>query len=99
MIATPRTDALLVALCQPEADSRLVRHARQLEQELAIAKEDARCAWATARSSDTARIEEMKKRDALQAKVDELMLEYCPDEMTEEQLRNWESHQRAFNEV
>lgn len=31
---------------------------------------------------------------ALQARVDALMLEYCPDEMTEEQLENWARHQR-----
>ncbi len=29
----------------------------------------------------------------LQAKIDALMLEYCPDEMTPEQLANWERHQ------
>jgi len=26
--------------------------------------------------------------------IDTLMLEYCPDEMTEEQWENWKSHQR-----
>lgn len=29
-----------------------------------------------------------------QAKIDELMLEYCPEEMTKEQLENWAKHQR-----
>jgi len=29
----------------------------------------------------------------LEAKIDALMLEYCPDEMTTEQLENWERHQ------
>jgi len=29
----------------------------------------------------------------LQARIDELMLEYCPDEMTPEQLDNWGKHQ------
>ena len=32
---------------------------------------------------------------AAQARIDELMLEYCPDEMTEEQLEEWSKHQRA----
>lgn len=59
------------------------------ERLLATAKEDARCAWATARASDAARLEEMKKRDALQAKIDALMLEFCPNEITEEQFRGW----------
>ena len=31
--------------------------------------------------------------DPLEAKIDELMLEYCPDEMTEEQYENWAKHQ------
>lgn len=37
--------------------------------------------------------EAVKEHDALQAKLDELMLEYCPDEMTEAQLANWALHQ------
>ena len=31
---------------------------------------------------------------ALQARVDALMLEFCPDEMNEEQLENWARHQQ-----
>lgn len=31
----------------------------------------------------------------LQAKIDALMLEYCPDEMTTEQIENWKRHQKA----
>lgn len=30
----------------------------------------------------------------LQAKIDMLMIEYCPDEMAEEQWANWGKHQR-----
>ena len=30
---------------------------------------------------------------AMQARIDELMLEYCPDEMTQEQFDEWERHQ------
>lgn len=30
-----------------------------------------------------------------QARIDALMLEYCPDEMTPEQIAEWERHQRA----
>lgn len=30
---------------------------------------------------------------AQQAKIDALMLEYCPDEMTEHQRQQWEQHQ------
>jgi hypothetical protein len=38
--------------------------------------------------------------DALQARMDALMLEFCPDEMTKTQLENWARHQRpASDEV
>ena len=32
-------------------------------------------------------------KDGLQAKIDALMLEYCPDEITPEQIENWKRHQ------
>lgn len=35
---------------------------------------------------------------AKQARIDELMLEYCPNEMTEEQLEEWSKHQRTVKE-
>lgn len=31
--------------------------------------------------------------DSQQAKIDRLMLEYCPDEMTEQQKKEWARHQ------
>jgi hypothetical protein len=31
--------------------------------------------------------------DGLQAQIDELMLEYCPDDMTPDQMAEWERHQ------
>jgi len=34
------------------------------------------------------------KCDALQAKIDALMWEYCPEEMTEAQISEWARHQR-----
>lgn len=37
----------------------------------------------------------VKEVDAKQAKIDALMLEYCPEEMTQEQIDNWASHQRV----
>ena len=33
----------------------------------------------------------------LQFKIDSLMLEYCPEEMTGEQILNWEDNQRAIS--
>jgi len=35
------------------------------------------------------------ENEALQAQIDELMLEFCPEEMTQEQVRNWAAHQVA----
>lgn len=35
--------------------------------------------------------------NAQQARIDELMCEYCPDEMTEDQIAEWEKHQKARN--
>jgi hypothetical protein len=37
----------------------------------------------------------IEKVDALQAKIDELMLEYCPEEMTVEQKAEWANHQKS----
>ena len=34
--------------------------------------------------------------DAQQATIDRLMLEYCPGEMTQEQMDEWASHQKAY---
>jgi hypothetical protein len=46
--------------------------------------------------------QQLASRDAeiayLQSRIDELMLEYCPDEMTKEQLDNWAAHQRPVGE-
>lgn len=36
-----------------------------------------------------------REREAMQAKIDALMLEYCPEEMTPEQLEKWCKHQVA----
>lgn len=35
-----------------------------------------------------------KELDAKQAEIDRLMLEFCPDEMTEEQKAEWAARQR-----
>lgn len=39
-----------------------------------------------------------RKADALQAQLDALMLEFCPEEMTEAQKENWARHQRPASE-
>lgn len=45
------------------------------------------------------RAHDQHKLDALQAKIDALMLEFCPDEMTAEQVEEWKSHQKKVEEV
>lgn len=40
----------------------------------------------------------IQQLNAAQAEIDELMLEYCPNEMTKEQLDEWARHQRAVSE-
>ena len=35
----------------------------------------------------------LKELNARQARIDALMLEYCPDDMTKEQFDNWAKHQ------
>jgi hypothetical protein len=35
---------------------------------------------------------------SLQARIDELMLEYCPDEMTQERFDEWARHQVPVDE-
>ena len=40
-------------------------------------------------------IESLRQQlSAAQARIDELMLEYCPEEMTNEQIAEYEKHQR-----
>lgn len=35
--------------------------------------------------------------DHQQAKIDELMMEYCPEEMTEEQVQEWKKNQKPLD--
>lgn len=39
-----------------------------------------------------------RKADALQAQLDALMLEFCPEEMTDAQKENWARHQRPASD-
>lgn len=42
---------------------------------------------------------ESREIDRLQARIDELMLEHCPEEMTKEQLARWAKAQRPLSEA
>lgn len=39
-----------------------------------------------------------KELEYLQSQIDNLMLEYCPHEITQEQLDNWAKNQRRVND-
>ena len=39
-------------------------------------------------------VDSVRRANALQAKIDSLMLEYCPKEMTVEQIVEWSNRQR-----
>lgn len=40
-----------------------------------------------------------KTIDHLQAKIDDLMLEYCPDEMSVTQIKEWMNHQSPVEDI
>lgn len=41
--------------------------------------------------------EARRESECRQSKIDSLMLEYCPDEMTPEQVAEWGRHQRRYD--
>ena len=54
--------------------------------------------WYCAKHAVHGQLAECRSRiAALQAKIDSLMLEYCPGEMTPEQIENWGRHQKAVS--
>lgn len=52
--------------------------------------------FATRKSNETV-IDLAKRNCALQAKIDSLMLEFCPEEMTPEQIERWGENQVVSN--
>ena len=45
------------------------------------------------------KIEELQKKlAASQARIDQLMLEFCPEEMTQEQMTEWANNQTSVQE-
>jgi hypothetical protein len=62
-------------------------------------EDNCRDAWEASAASRNAEITELcHKLAAKQAEVDALTLEYCPSEMSQEQLDNWAAHQRPAKE-
>ena len=55
--------------------------------------------WRSRAERAEARVAELEREAAAkQARIDALMLEYCPDEMTPEQVAEWARHQRPISE-
>ena len=63
-----------------------------LKDELAALHQDASSKWAFLEWRDRAEKAEAKNA-AKQAKIDALMFEYCPIEMSLEQIMEWKKHQ------
>ena len=70
--------------CSAVVDRQQVALDRNSEQ-IAALHQDASSKWAFLEWRDRA--------EKAEAKIDALMLEYCPDEMTEEQVAEWKKHQ------
>jgi len=68
-----------------------------LKDELAALHQDASSKWAFLEWRDRAEKAEAKNA-AKQARIDALMFEYCPEEMTEEQVNEWKKHQQPVKE-
>ena len=93
---TPRTDACHEAHGgDPDtAYHRLFHFARQLERELAVRNSEIE-ALIQSKNWGIEEINRLKIRlAAKQAKIDRLMIEHCPEEMTDEQRAEWARHQK-----
>lgn len=69
----------------------------EMTRKITSLEADLKAAWATNKATENARQEEMRKRDAAEAKLDAIMLEYCPEEMTKEQKIRWAQHQKPIS--
>lgn len=77
--------------CSAAFDRQQEQLDRNTEQ-IAALHQDASSKWAFLEWRDRAEKAEAKNA-AKQARIDALMLEYCPEEMTEEQIARWKKHQ------
>lgn len=78
-----------LAACSAVVDRQQEQLDRNAEQ-LAALHQDASSKWAFLEWRDRA--------EKAEAKIDALMFEYCPEEMTEEQIARWKKHQRPVQE-
>lgn len=84
----------LEVLSEPRAKALLHRMDAPLCGTMAIQDYEIRALLKHFLSTGTASESETRTIEAMQAKIDSLMLQYCPDEMTEEQKAKWAAHQK-----
>lgn len=76
-----------------KAEAELAAYVAQSETDFARMEGVAE-QWKTVAAAAEARVKELERESAhKQAIIDRLMLEYCPDEMTAEQVEEWGKHQ------
>lgn len=84
-----------VIMCTTEADQfRVAYELNRLNDELNALREELRISRQSEREAWRYQPELEAERERLQARVDCLMLEHCPEDMTPGQVDNWGKHQR-----
>jgi len=85
-----------VEIANKSADDQMFQK-RKAEAENAALRKDASSKWAFLEWRDRAEKAEAEIA-AKQARIDALMFEYCPIEMSLEQIMEWKKHQRPVQE-
>lgn len=71
--------------------------ARDYERENIFLKSENQTLNMCVEDSEKACQELVRKNNHLQFLLDSVMIEYCPDQMTEEQMKNWSKHQKVVD--
>ena len=89
---TPRTDEAKWETA-PAAIVVSIYFAQTLERENVVLREQLKDCSAQFDQQQEQLDRNAEKIASKQAQIDRLMMEYCPDEMTEEQVNEWKKHQ------
>jgi len=92
MSDTPRTDEAKWETA-PAAIVVSIYFAQTLERENVVLREQLKDCSAVVDRQQKQLDRNAEQLASKQATIDMLMLEYCPDEMTEEQVEEWKKHQ------
>ncbi len=77
-------------------DAQRESYISDLQEQLAHANKLADTEMHKAQIAEAKLAEVERERDKKQAEIDRLMLEFCPGEMTQEQVEEWSKHQHAL---